>query len=102
VNRAAGHGCGIPVIPGILPITNVGQLVRFAELSGTPIPDSVLARLEPVKDDADAVRAVGVEMATELCQQLLEDGAPGLHLYTLNRSTATREIYANLDLGHRP
>jgi methylenetetrahydrofolate reductase (NADPH) len=102
VARAARHGCRIPVIPGILPVTNVGQLVRFAELSGTPIPESVLQRLEPVKDDADAVRAVGVEMATQLCQQLLDDGAPGLHLYTLNRSTATREISANLDLNHRP
>jgi methylenetetrahydrofolate reductase (NADPH) len=101
VQRTRRHGCEIPVIPGILPITNVSQLVRFAELSGTPIPDAVLRRLEPVKDDPEAVRAVGVEMATDLCQRLLEDGAPGLHLYTLNRSTATREIYANLDLRHR-
>ena len=96
VQRTQRHGCAIPVIPGILP-----QLVRFAELSGTPIPAAVLMRLDPVKDDPDAVRAVGVEMATELCQQLLDQGAPGLHLYTLNRSTATREIYANLDLSHR-
>lgn len=102
VRRTRRHGCDIPVIPGILPITNVSQLVRFAELSGTPIPDAVLRRLEPVKDDPEAVRAVGVEMATDLCQRLLDDGAPGLHLYTLNRSTATREIYANLDLRHRP
>jgi methylenetetrahydrofolate reductase (NADPH) len=101
VMRAGRHGCTIPVIPGILPITNVSQLVRFAELSGTPIPDRVLQRLDSVKDDADAVRAVGVQMATELCQELLELGAPGLHLYTLNRSTATREIYANLELAHR-
>lgn len=102
VQRTRRHGCEIPIIPGILPITNLSQLVRFADLSGTPIPDSVLQRLEPVKDDPDAVRAVGVEMATELSQQLLAEGAPGLHLYTLNRSTATREIYANLDLSHRP
>jgi len=101
VQRTRRHGCDIPVIPGILPITNVSQLVRFAELSGTPIPDAVLKRLDGVKDDPDAVREVGVQMATELCHQLLDEGAPGLHLYTLNRSTATREIYANLDLGHR-
>jgi len=101
VSRAARHGCSIPVIPGILPITNVTQLVRFAELSGTPIPDAVLRRLEPVKDDPDAVRSVGVEMATELCRDLIDRGAPGLHLYTLNRSTATLEIYRNLDLANR-
>ena len=101
VLRAARRGCTIPVIPGILPITNVTQLVRFAELSGTPIPDAVLARLEPVRNDPDAVRALGVEMATELCADLLDRGAPGLHLYTLNRSTATREIYTNLDLANR-
>ena len=101
VTRAARHGCTIPVIPGILPITNVTQLVRFAELSGTPIPDAVLQRLEPVKDDPDAVRALGVEMATELCSDLIDAGVPGLHQYTLNRSTATIEIYRNLDLMHR-
>ncbi len=102
VRRVRRHGCSIPVIPGILPITDVSQLVRFAELSGTPIPHEVIQRLEPVKDDPEAVRTIGVDMATELCQRLLDEGAPGLHLYTLNRSTATREIYSNLDLSHRP
>ncbi len=88
VQRTRRHGCEIPVIPGILPITNVSQLVRFAELSGTPIPDSVLRRLEPVKADADAVRAVGVEMATELCQRLLDEGARDC---TCTRSTGQRQ-----------
>jgi methylenetetrahydrofolate reductase (NADPH) len=96
VSRAARLGCTIPIIPGILPITNVAQLVRFAQLSGTPIPDAVLRRLEPVKDDPTAVSALGVEMASELGRRLLDGGAPGLHMYTLNRSSPTREILANL------
>lgn len=99
LTRAARHGCRIPVIPGILPITDVSQLVRFAELSGTPIPQAVLSRLEAVKGDAEAVSDLGVQMASELCQQLLDAGAPGLHMYTLNRSAATRAIFANLGIS---
>jgi methylenetetrahydrofolate reductase (NADPH) len=98
VSRSARLGCSIPVIPGILPVTNVSQLVRFAELSGTPIPEWVLQRLEPVKDDPAAVTALGIEMATELCQRLLDGGAPGVHMYTLNRSFPTREILSNVGL----
>ncbi|HEX5016415.1 MAG TPA: methylenetetrahydrofolate reductase [NAD(P)H] [Actinomycetes bacterium] len=101
VARAARHGCTIPVIPGILPVTNVSQLVRFAELSGTPVPDWVLRQLEPVADDPQAVHEVGVALATELCQQLLDAGAPGLHMYTLNRSAATNEVFVNLGVVPR-
>lgn len=96
VARAARLGCTIPIIPGILPITDVAQLQRFADLSGTPIPDAVRRRLEPVQDDPAAVQAVGIELARELGQRLLDGGAPGLHLYTLNRSSPTREILATL------
>jgi methylenetetrahydrofolate reductase (NADPH) len=70
----------------------------MAELSGYAVPRAVVARLERAGDDPREVRRAGVEMAAELCGDLLEAGAPGLHFYTLNRSTATREIYASLDL----
>ena len=101
VDRLAKLGCDLPVIPGIMPVTNVAQIKRFAELSGAPFPAELAARLEAVRDDPAAVRAVGVDVARELCQELLDGGAPGLHFYTLNRSTATREVYAALDLGSR-
>jgi methylenetetrahydrofolate reductase (NADPH) len=84
-----------------MPVTNVAQIKRFAQLSGAPFPPALAARLDEVRDDPAAVRAVGVEVARELCQDLLDGGAPGLHFYTLNRSTATREVYAALDLGSR-
>jgi methylenetetrahydrofolate reductase (NADPH) len=87
-----------PVIPGIMPITNAGQVERMAILSGAALPTWLTDRLEGIDDPAD-VRRIGVDIATRLCAELLEAGAPGLHFYTLNRSTATREIYANLGLA---
>ena len=93
------RGVDKPVIPGIMPVTNLSSVQRMAKLSGAAVPPEVVGRLEAVADDPEAVRRVGVEMATELCQELLDAGAPGLHFYTLNRSTATREIYANLGLS---
>lgn len=101
VDRAAKHGCSMPIIPGLMPVTNVGQIKRFSELSGTAFPQWLALRLQDVEHDPAAVRAMGVELATELGRELLDRGAPGLHFYTLNRSTATREIYSNLDLSHR-
>lgn len=101
LERAGRHGVSIPIVPGIMPVTNVGQIERFAALSGARMPARVLARLDPVRDDPAAVREVGVALATELASQLLAGGAPGLHFYTLNRSTATREVYDNLDLADR-
>ena len=95
----AERGVDKPVIPGIMPITNLSSIQRMAKLSGAAVPPEVVERVEAVAGDADAVRRVGVEMATELCRELLDAGAPGLHFYTLNRSTATREIYACLGLG---
>jgi methylenetetrahydrofolate reductase (NADPH) len=92
-------GCNTPVIPGIMPVTNVGQIQRFAEMSGAAFPPDLAARLEVVADDPAAVRAIGVEVATEMCQRLLDEGAPGLHFYTLNRSTPTRVVAANHRLG---
>jgi methylenetetrahydrofolate reductase (NADPH) len=100
VDRAETAGVRIPVRPGIMPITNLRQIQRMAELSGRQVPAEVVGRVSRSEDPA-AVRAAGVEVASELCEALLDGGAPGLHFYTLNRSKATREIYANLRLAVR-
>ena len=97
VNDLADLGVTKPVVPGIMPVTNIGQVERMAELSGAAFPGWLRERLEAGKSP-EHVRQIGVEAATELCAQLLEAGAPGLHFYTLNKSTATREIYAQLGL----
>jgi methylenetetrahydrofolate reductase (NADPH) len=99
VERVTRLGCTIPIVPGIMPVTNVSQIRRFAELSGTEVPAPLAQRLNAVEGDPVAVRKIGVEVASELCERLLAEGAPGLHFYTLNRSTATREIYASLGLA---
>jgi len=101
IERAERVGCTMPIIPGIMPLTDIRQVRRFAELSGADFPQDFAERVRAVADDADAVRAVGMEAASRLCQELLDGGAPGLHFYTLNRSTATREIYADLGLADR-
>lgn len=99
VGRVRALGCDLPIIPGIMPVTNLGQIARFAEMSGSPLPNGLVRRLEAVGEDPDAVRAVGIDAATELCEALLDGGAPGLHFFTLNRSRATRAIYANLQVS---
>jgi len=96
VEALAAKGSNLPIIPGILPVTNVKQLVRMAELSGTEIPAEILGKFSAVENDSDAVRKLGIEVATELCEQLLTLGVPGLHFYTMNTSTATLEIYRKL------
>lgn len=97
--RVVAAGCDVPIIPGIMPVTNVRQIEKFARLSGATFPPDLAERLHAVEDDPDAVGAIGVEFATAMCRRLLDEDAPGLHLYTLNRSTATREIYRSLGLG---
>lgn len=97
VERVGRHGVDIPILPGIMPITNLGQVQRMAELSGANLPSELLARFEGRTEPAD-IRKVGIEIATELCQQLLAGGAPGLHMYTLNRSRATIEIFEALSI----
>ncbi|MGI9155575.1 MAG: methylenetetrahydrofolate reductase [NAD(P)H] [Marmoricola sp.] len=96
VERAGAAGVDFPIIPGIMPILSLTSMHTMVELSGRETPDEVLDRLSPLKDDPAAVRAEGIALATELCDTLLEGGAPGLHFYTLNRSRATREIFAGL------
>lgn len=100
-DRAVAHGCEIPIIAGIMPVTNVRQIEKFAQLSGAHFPEGLAERLHAVAGDPAAVRAIGVEYASALCERLLAEGVPGLHFYTLNRSTATREIYERLGLDHR-
>jgi methylenetetrahydrofolate reductase (NADPH) len=99
VDRARAAGATMPIIPGLMPITNISQIERFATLSGSAFPDGLAARFRAVGDDPDAVHALGVEAAAELATELLEAGAPGLHFYTLNRSTSAREIYTGLGLA---
>jgi methylenetetrahydrofolate reductase (NADPH) len=96
VDKLAAQGSSLPIIPGILPVTNVKQLNRMAELSGVPIPSSISDAFTKVESNPDDVRKLGVEFATKLCQDLLEAGAPGLHFYTMNSSSATREIYSQI------
>jgi methylenetetrahydrofolate reductase (NADPH) len=96
VDRVSALGVDIPIIPGIMPITNLAQIRRMTELSGADLPGAIVERVSRHGDDAAAVRGEGILLATELCDTLLAGGAPGLHFYTLNRSKATREIYGNL------
>jgi len=96
VERARAHGCDIPIIPGIMPILNLAQVKRMTELSGSQLPEEILEQFRPIQDDKAAVRSLGIELASKLCHELLDGGAPGLHFYTLNRSKATREIFERL------
>jgi len=95
-DAAVGLGCDVPIVPGVMPVTNVRQIERMAVLSGAEFPPDLAKRLWAVADQPDAVRAIGVEVATELSARLLAEGAPGIHFITLNRSTATREVWLNL------
>ncbi len=97
VEDLAARDLDLPVIPGIMPVTSLSSIARMAEM-GAAVPPSMAAALEGA-GDPESVRQAGVEMATQLCRDLLDGGAPGLHFYTLNRSLATREIYSNLGLA---
>jgi len=96
VERARALGITVPIVAGIMPITNLNQVKRFTTMCGSSIPETLLAKLEVLEHDSVGVQAIGVEHATLQCQGLLNGGAPGVHFYTLNRSTATVEILRNL------
>lgn len=98
VSEARALGVAIPIVPGIMPITSFAKLARFADASGAEIPRWMRKKFESYGDDVDAIRSFGLDVVTELCQRLLELGAPGLHFYTLNQSTLSLEILRRLGL----
>ncbi|MGB0098880.1 MAG: methylenetetrahydrofolate reductase [NAD(P)H] [Nocardioides sp.] len=98
VDRVRARGVDLPILPGIMPILNLANIRRQGELIGTEVPVDVVERISAHDGDPTAMRAEGIALAAELCDDLLEGGAPGLHFYTLNRSKATREIFAALNM----
>ena len=98
VEKARKAGIKVPIVPGIMPITNVEQIQRFTRLCGATIPMRLQLRLEQIKDDAESVMQLGVAHATVQCTELLDRGVPGIHFYTLNRSPATRMIVSALQI----
>lgn len=99
VERARAIGIEVPIVPGIMPVTNFTQIKRFANLCGATIPSQMHADMAPVEDDPAKVEALGVAYATQQCRELLDAGAPGFHFYTLNKSRAMQHILDNLKLG---
>lgn len=98
-DRVAAAGCDVPILPGVMPVTNLAQIERMTQLMGSEFPADFAAELRAVEHDPEAVREVGVAAASAMCDRLLAEGAPGLHFITLNRSTATREVWTRLELG---
>lgn len=96
VEEAHKIGVNVPIVAGIMPITNYTQLMRFSEMCGTEIPRWVRLKLASYGDDSDSIRAFGLDVVTQLCQRLLDGGAPGLHFYSLNQSVATTAIWQRL------
>lgn len=96
VEKLSSRGSSLPVLPGILPVTNVKQLNRMAELTGTPIPARFMEAFSKVENKPEDVRKLGVDIATDLCEKVLAAGAPGIHFYTMNTSTATREVFERI------
>jgi methylenetetrahydrofolate reductase (NADPH) len=99
-DRVSGRGCDVPILAGVMPVTNARQITRIVELSGQAFPADLAERFSALDgdrpEDKAAVRALGVEVATDLCARLLAEGVPGIHFITMNRSTATREVFENL------
>ena len=101
VDTCEKAGIAIPVVPGIMPITNYVQLARFSDATGAEIPRWIRKKLEAFGDDLQSLRAFGEEVVTYLCQKLLDAGAPGLHFYTMNQSGPTLKLWKNLGLERR-
>jgi methylenetetrahydrofolate reductase (NADPH) len=100
VDDCARAGIMLPIVPGIMPITNHAQLARFSDACGAEIPRWIRKRLEGFGDDKDAIRAFGHDVVLELCRRLLDGGAPGLHFYTMNQSAPTLRLWEDLELPH--
>ena len=101
VDRARAVGIDVPIVPGIMPIGNFEQIQRFTKMCGASIPEQLLEELEKRKEEPQAIHELGVAYATIQCLGLLQGGAPGIHFYTLNKSTATREILSALRMHAR-
>ena len=99
VERCEKLGINLPIVPGIMPITNYTQLARFSDMCGAEIPRWICKRLEAYGDNRDSIRAFGEEVVTEMCQALLDAGAPGLHFYTMNQAGPSKAIWKNLGLN---
>jgi len=99
VERCEKLGIDLPIVPGIMPITNYTQLARFSDMCGAEIPRWIRKRLEAYGDNRDSIRAFGEEVVTEMCQALLDAGAPGLHFYTMNQAGPSKTIWTNLGLS---
>jgi methylenetetrahydrofolate reductase (NADPH) len=95
-DRVAAEGCDTPIVPGVMPVLRMATIERSVQLSGAPFPPALLARFERVADDPAAVRSLGIELCSEMSQRLLDEGVPGIHFITMNRSTATREVWQHL------
>lgn len=102
VDACEQQGLDLPIVPGIMPITNYTQLARFSDMCGAEIPRWLRKRLEDFGDDMESLRAFGLDVTTELCRRLLDSGAPGLHFYTMNQTGPTLAIWENLGLGDMP
>jgi methylenetetrahydrofolate reductase (NADPH) len=96
VDEARKHGVAVPIVPGIMPISQYSQLRRFSDMCGAEIPRWIAKRLESFRDDADAIREFGADVVADLCRKLIAGGAPGLHFYTLNRAKATLAVCERL------
>ncbi|MBT8146311.1 MAG: methylenetetrahydrofolate reductase [NAD(P)H] [Gammaproteobacteria bacterium] len=101
VDQCRNNGITIPIVPGIMPITNYANLARFSNNCGAEIPRWIRQRLESYGDDVESVRSFGIDVATALCENLLAGGAPGLHFYAMNQATSVIAIWQNLDLSNR-
>jgi methylenetetrahydrofolate reductase (NADPH) len=99
VDECVKKGVEIPIVPGIMPITNYSQLARFSDMCGAEIPRWLRKQLETYGDDTDAIAKFGEEFISLLCENLLETGAPGLHFYTMNRVEPTMSIWKNIGLA---
>jgi methylenetetrahydrofolate reductase (NADPH) len=101
-DRVAEAGCDTPIVPGVMPVVRMATIARSEHLSGAPFPPRLLERFERVAEDDAAVRALGIELCSQMCRRLLDEGVPGIHFITMNRSTATREVWQRLAPSSAP